>query len=667
MRYLLEPSEYKLANPRIDGIRRLKQVRARAIDIFIFSLKAFDYFLKRRDLPPQMVRELRVLVPRIIETAPTHSVAVRRAYVVPGLENPPGPRFIALTSTEQIIKAIKEIYSLAISQNYHQDKNSQITGFLHASIGTPLLNKSRIIPGQVPYGGYAIKENGNVEIYAVFGMNEGVQSLVADRYLVECYGQRAIIVKKEIPQKTKMLCPTKNSQAEVLNVPLEMQFYQVLCDNEILEISKVINDLSDRYGPQRGEFSLGSQGIIFIEAMDYWKQKNEKADLAKAKGKIIVVNRIADLQKLKKADKEKLRRGEIVVLVGKELIRSRNYNILGALATWKNPLFILYPGIVATQHAMRILTDKGHKAFLIGSANYQEGDWVQITTTNDKVRIVNLSRSASQEILSLWDASLLGNNLCGNKAFRLSEMKIAGLQIPHGSVLTTVIFEKIVRESGLSLPLRLEDFPKLRKFFGSPSQNLKKMIEKMISSYSRSRKRFAIRSSTTIEDEDKQSLAGLFETCLNVPAKQIGKNVLKVIASCFKPEVARFLENNRDLTDRLKMAVVIQEMIEADCAGVIFGADLQTGNKDIIQIEATRGLGEKIVSGRARNIEQCRFSRSEKRIISQTGPKILSPQEISALFLLSERLRQQFGDIPQDIEWAIDKQRQMWVLQSRNL
>ncbi|OGY40429.1 MAG: hypothetical protein A2418_00865 [Candidatus Brennerbacteria bacterium RIFOXYC1_FULL_41_11] len=117
----------------------------------------------------------------------------------------------------------------------------------------------------------------------------------------------------------------------------------------------------------------------------------------------------------------------------------------------------------------------------------------------------------------------------------------------------------------------------------------------------------------------------------------------------------------------MKIAVVLQEMVDARCAGVIFGAKAQTGNTDIVEIEANQGLGEAIVSGQAKQVEQYKFSRSERKIIERKGPEILSQPEAKALFMLSERLRQEFNDTPQDIEWVIDQSGQIWVLQSRDL
>lgn len=68
-----------------------------------------------------------------------------------------------------------------------------------------------------------------------------------------------------------------------------------------------------------------------------------------------------------------------------------------------------------------------------------------------------------------------------------------------------------------------------------------------------------------------------------------------------------------------------------------------------------------------KKMEHYKFSRSDKRVKSREGSELLSLNEARALFLLSERLRAEFNDVPQDIEWAIDKEGQIWVLQSRDL
>ncbi|KKT85855.1 MAG: putative phosphoenolpyruvate synthase, partial [Parcubacteria group bacterium GW2011_GWA1_Parcubacteria_45_10] len=397
MKYLISPSEYTLPNPRIDGFRKLKEVGASTVDIFILSLDSFSFFLENKKLPAELEEEIRATMPSIIENASTHSVAVRRAYVVPGTDNPPGPRFVGLTDANSVIDAIKQTYDFAITQKYNEVANSQIGIFFHASIGTPKYPEGNQDVSLVPYGGYAINENGFVEIYSVFGMNEGVQSLVADRYLTEERRGKYYIVKKEIPQKNKMICTAASGEVKLLEVPIEMQFDQVLSDGEIIETARVVGGLSKKYGPQRVEFSSEKSNVLFNEVADYWKEaKKDAPENINLKGAVRVISNIGDFQKLSEISKEDLLSGKVIVKVGENIITNRDYDVLGALAAWKDNLFVLYPGVAATQHAMRVLTDKGHKAFLIGNQKFDEGDQAQIVVTGGKVRVTNLSKTENQ-------------------------------------------------------------------------------------------------------------------------------------------------------------------------------------------------------------------------------------------------------------------------------
>ena len=668
IKYLLSPLEYKLPNPRIDGFSKLKEVNANTVDIFVFSLKAFDYFLKYKKLPKEFEKELNEIANKMIPLSLTNAVYVRRAFVVPDLENPPGPWF-RINSSQEVIDSVKELYDFAISQKYHQKAGAQISGFIHPAIGDKKFNKGEVINvAEIPYGGYAIINDNKIEIYAVFGINEGVQSLVADSYAVETKNNKFYIIEKNIPQKNQMLCPTEKTRGSAFNIPSEMQFEQILSDNEILEVARVLNKLSLKYGPQRVEFSVDAgKPLKFNEVADYWKEAKAEDKAIQIRGKILSINSIDDLAKLSKIETNKLETGEYIVLIGQEIIIDRNYDILGSIAAWGNNLYVLYPGVAATQHAMRVLADKGHRAFLVGNQKFSEGDEVQITAAGGKIRVTNLSKTESQKIVSLWDASLLGVELCGGKADRLSKLKILGFQVPHGAILTTIVFDEIIKQLGFDSPVALENFHKIEKVLENPPKEFLTMIDDLLVDYRNSDKSFAVRSSATIEDNIKQSLAGMFETFLNVSGKKLTQKVIKVFLSTFAPKVADYLKNNPALIPQLKMAVTIQEMIHAKAAGVIFGAKVQTGNLDIVEIETNKGLGEGIVSGQAKEIEQCKFNRQDKRIIERKGPKILTASEAKALFLLSERLRSEFNDIPQDIEWAIDKNGQIWVLQSRDL
>ena len=100
MKQLISPSEYPLPNPRIDGWKKLEEVRARVVNIYIFPLDTFKYFLGHKKLPEEFIKEVRITAKKVIDESASHAALVRRAFVVPGLENPPGPRFLGLTTPE---------------------------------------------------------------------------------------------------------------------------------------------------------------------------------------------------------------------------------------------------------------------------------------------------------------------------------------------------------------------------------------------------------------------------------------------------------------------------------------------------------------------------------------------------------------------------------------
>lgn len=670
MKYLLTPSEYTLPNPRIDGWKKLEQAHARIVDIFVFPLEVFTYFLEHKELPKDFIIEALQAADKVIKESAMHAALVRRAFVVPGLENPPGPRFLGLTTPESVVKAIGDLFQFAIDQKYHEVPNSQISGWIEPPSTVLDLEQFEKDPTStlIPYGGYGISDNGRVTIYSVFGINEGVQSLVADRYEVEFRRGRAFILRKEVPQKNLMLCTTKQTGAKLFNVPIDMQFDQVLSDAEITEVARVVHELSEKYGPQRVEFSTDEKGICFNEVADYWKEaKQEEPQNINIQGTVRTINSIVDFDALAVVPKDDLLSGKVIVKVGENIITNRDYDVLGALAAWKDKLFVLYPGVAATQHAMRVLTDKGHKTFLIGNQKFDNGDTAQIVVSAGKVRVTNLSKTENQQYVSLWDASLLGVELCGGKADRLSKLKILGFQVPHGAVCTTLLFDAVMQKLRMQTPVPAEQFPNIYETLKKPSQDLVLLVSSFLTDYIASGKQFSTRSSATIEDDSKDSMAGMFETFLNVSGNDLPVKVIEVIRSSFAPQILRHLDHDLSLTQKLKMAVVIQEMVPARCAGVIFGAKAQTGDTDIVEIEANKGLGEGIVSGEAKEVEQYKFSRSERRVIERKGPELLSQPEAKALFMLSERLRSEFNDVPQDIEWAIDQQGQIWVLQSRDL
>lgn len=109
---------------------------------------------------------------------------------------------------------------------------------------------------------------------------------------------------------------------------------------------------------------------------------------------------------------------------------------------------------------------------------------------------------------------------------------------------------------------------------------------------------YAVRSSATVEDAQDHSFAGQFDSCLNVRgAEPLLAGLRKCWLSLFSARaLAYFAKEHLPMTSAA-MAVVIQEMIPAEAAGVIFTVDPVSGHAGRIVIEGVAGLGDRLVSG----------------------------------------------------------------------
>ena len=168
----------------------------------------------------------------------------------------------------------------------------------------------------------------------------------------------------------------------------------------------------------------------------------------------------------------------------------------------------------------------------------------------------------------------------------------------------------------------------------------------------------AVRSSALSEDSAAASFAGEFETILNVQSEGgLLSAIQTVYESQHSQRVAAYTEA-KGLEGDHQMAVIIQKMVPADFAGVLFTADPLTGSQNTMTGNFVQGLGEQLVSGEADG-ETFTLERPSGKY---QGPPSLQPFAKS-LFKLGEKLVNDL-DGPQDIEWAIAGKR-LFILQSR--
>lgn len=318
----------------------------------------------------------------------------------------------------------------------------------------------------------------------------------------------------------------------------------------------------------------------------------------------------------------------------------------------------------------------------------------------------------------------------GGKGANLGEMTAAGITVPGGFVVTADAYKAFIKENHLEEMFRKElteagnDEAKLldaaKKFRHAISEGkLPEEVEKAVrEKYAQlgEQARVAVRSSATAEDLPDASFAGQQETYLNVRGPEA---VLTQIRNCYAS-----LWGNRAVCYRsnqgydqlsVALAVVIQKMVESEKAGVLFTVNPINQNPDEMQINASYGLGESVVSGKVTadsylcdkqgKVKSCQIGSKETQIIyadtqgtaatanaqctpddvitsdAQKTPgdtaatkevavsekmqkaRCLNDEEIAVLCAEALRIEKHYG-CPMDIEWAIAGG-SVYILQAR--
>ncbi|HYZ80986.1 MAG TPA: PEP/pyruvate-binding domain-containing protein [Solirubrobacteraceae bacterium] len=197
----------------------------------------------------------------------------------------------------------------------------------------------------------------------------------------------------------------------------------------------------------------------------------------------------------------------------------------------------------------------------------------------------------------------------------------------------------------------------------------------------------AVRSSACAEDSEAASFAGQQETFLHVRGGDAVRARIRDCWASFFSERALFYRSQKGSLDDLGMAVVVQRMVHADVAGVLFTCDPVHNRRDRMVVEAVLGLGEAAVSGavtpdhyvlkRDGRVRKAQVHEQPYAIVAgEAGGVIerpLSPDEggarkagdelLAELARIGADLEERVG-VPQDIEWAV-QDGELYVLQAR--
>ncbi|MFG1738651.1 rifamycin-inactivating phosphotransferase [Micromonospora chalcea] len=198
---------------------------------------------------------------------------------------------------------------------------------------------------------------------------------------------------------------------------------------------------------------------------------------------------------------------------------------------------------------------------------------------------------------------------------------------------------------------------------------------------------YAVRSSATAEDLPTASFAGQQDTYLNVVGgAEVLRHVIRCWASLFTERAVTY-RRRHGIDDRaVDMAVVVQRMVFPDAAGVLFTADPVTGDRTVVSVEASFGLGEALVSGlvtpdvftvrdgavvartigvKARAVHAVPGGGTRERAVdpARRDQPALTDAQAVRLAALGRRIEARFGR-PQDVEWALTGD-DVHILQSR--
>lgn len=200
---------------------------------------------------------------------------------------------------------------------------------------------------------------------------------------------------------------------------------------------------------------------------------------------------------------------------------------------------------------------------------------------------------AETEVLWLGESLCHDRALVGGKAAQLSRFA-ASFRVPPGFCLTSAAFARAhVSENGGAiggnppgiLPLAL--FTKLTAAYQALADRSGLEAPPV-----------AVRSSAVDEDGGAASFAGQHETCLNIAGiDAVARAVARCWASFYSERALTYRRQQGLSVDTVQLAVLIQHLVVADVSAVVFSANLITGNRDEIVINATWGLGESLVSG----------------------------------------------------------------------
>ncbi|WP_324788432.1 PEP/pyruvate-binding domain-containing protein [Streptomyces sp. H51] len=275
-----------------------------------------------------------------------------------------------------------------------------------------------------------------------------------------------------------------------------------------------------------------------------------------------------------------------------------------------------------------------------------------------------------------------GAAVTGVKLARLARLAEAGLRVPGGFAVTVHAFRRHLADSGLAgvLPAHLAALPGPldHAALAAASAALRRLVRDtpvagpLRAEIGRAHARHchgpvAVRSSAVAEDGADHSFAGMFDSFLGVRSPdEVVTAVQGCWASLFTHRSLAYRMHAGLPVDALAMGVGVMEMVPARVSGVAFSMHPVTGRRDRTVVEAAPGVGGAVDAGP--EPERLEVARPGVRVLRReyggAGRPLLSDQDLRHVVEAVQRAEDVLGH-PVDVEWALDPQGRVWLLQAR--
>lgn len=320
-----------------------------------------------------------------------------------------------------------------------------------------------------------------------------------------------------------------------------------------------------------------------------------------------------------------------------------------------------------------------------------------------EARSIALAPATGGRVLDLEAARSAAAEEIGAKAASLVALLADGLPVPPFVCVGTAVFDDLLARLPGEVLAELREPPEDHDRIAALSERARSELarlglrdadrEGLLELFDRTfgeEAYVSVRSSAVGEDSAEHSFAGQFDTCLHVTRATLPERALECVTSAFSPRALLYRRLNGLSIEATRMALVVQLMVDSRAAGVVFTADPASGRADRVVVAAGLGLGKGVVDGEVnadtvvlddggRILERTVEEKATRVVFDRGGGEgtrledvpadevrrpALSDDEVVRIASLALGVARERG-VPQDVEWAIDRNGEPYLLQSR--